>query len=241
MSKHEINEVEDLMSEEHQTVREVARVSGKVIDVASEMGRFIAKITSGPLEQASLIWEDRLKYTRAANQLKLIKKFDNLLKKRRMTKPTRTIPLSFAVPLLQAATLEEDGGLQDLWAAMLANAADECVDTQLRRAFVSILEEMTSLDVKILKLIGDAHPLDDHLKVLGGGFYIGHLPDKAAPKYEHAFDGSDPSPTKEVLLSVSNLKRLNLLETSYSLDGSPRKLEVELTYLGKEFLHICSD
>ncbi len=228
------------MSENHQTVREAVSVSGKVIDAARDMSTFIAKIISGPLEQGILIWGDRLKYSRAVNQLKLIEKFDGQLSKRGLTEPTRTIPLSFAVPLLQAASLEEDGDLQDLWAAMLVNAADERVDIQLRRAFVSILEEMTSVDVKILKLIGDAHPLNDHLRVLGGGFYIGYLPEKAAPKHEHTFDSDYPSPSKETLLSVSNLRRLSLLETSYNLDGVPRKLEVELTYLGEEFLRICS-
>lgn len=228
------------MNEERKTVREVAAVSGKVIDAACEMGRFIAKITSGPLEQANLIWEDRLKYTRAVNQLKLIEKFESQLRKRGLSEPTRTIPLSFAVPLLQAATLEENDDLQDLWAAMLANAADKCVDVQLRRAFVSILEEMTSLDVRILKTIGDAHPLGNHIKILDGGFYMGYLPDKAAPRHDNTFEGDYPTPTKEVLLSVSNLKRLNLLETPHSLDGVPRKLEVELTYLGEEILRICN-
>ena len=226
------------MSEEAKAVQEVAKSSGKAIDASSEMARFIGRIIGGPIEQAAGIWEDRLKYARSINQLKLRDKFEEQLAKRGLSEPTRAVPMSFAVPLLQAATLEEDDYLQDMWAAMLTNAGDEQVDVQFRRAFVSILEDMTSLDVKILKTIGDAQPLETQVWAFGRGFYVGYLPEEAAPMDD--FETSRPYPSKEVALSVSNLLRLNLLRNVDSPDGIPNNLEVDLTYLGEEFLRICS-
>lgn len=226
------------MSEEAKAVKEVAKSSGKAIDAGCEMARFIGRIIGGPLEQAAGIWEDRLKYARSINQLKLRDKFEEHLAKRGLSEPTRAVPMSFAVPLLQAAILEENDYLQNMWTAMLINAGDERVDVQFRRAFVSILEDMTSLDVKILKTIGDAQPLETQVRAFGGGFYVGYLPEEAAPMVD--FQPNRPYPSKEVALSVSNLLRLNLLRNVDNPDGIPNNLEVDLTYLGEEFLRICS-
>ncbi|WP_295717980.1 Abi-alpha family protein [uncultured Halovibrio sp.] len=226
------------MSEKEKIIDQIAEASGKTADAVREMVKLIDRVIGGPLEEAAGIWQDKLKYTRAVNQLKLRDRFQDHLARRGLSEPTRAVPLSFAVPLLQAATLEEDEYLRDMWAAMLTNAADERVEVELRRAFVSLLEDMTSLDAQILKVIGDAPPLDSYSEALQVGFYIGYLPEKAAPMDNS--ESGQPFPSKEVFLSVSNLLRLNLLRTSDTLDGIRKDLEVDLTYLGEELLRLCS-
>ena len=70
-----------------------------------------------------------------------------------MSGPTRKIPLNIGVPLIENATLEEDDDLQEVWARLLVNSGDASSGTELRRAFVSVLAEMTSLDVQNLAQI----------------------------------------------------------------------------------------
>jgi len=228
------------MSEEAKAVQEVAKTSNTAIRAAEKMGKFIANIAGVPMATALGIVDDKLRYIRWENQLNLMEKANEKLADRRPYHPTRAIPLQFAVPLVEAASLEDDDYLQDLWATVLVNAADETVEVQVRRAFVSILEDMTSLDVQILRVIGAASQKSPYkLSALSRGFYLGYLPEKAAELDE--FQNDIPSPKKDVRISVGNLQRLNVLSISQSVDGVFDPDHAELTSLGEELLRLCSD
>jgi hypothetical protein len=133
------------MTDEAKAAAEIAKTTGKAIDSASKFGEFMARFIAGPLEQLSGIAEDMFKFMRWERQVRLIGRADELLQARGMTSATRAVALKIAVPILQAGSLEESNELQDLWANMLVNAADESVDMQFRRAFISIAEDLTYL------------------------------------------------------------------------------------------------
>jgi hypothetical protein len=228
------------MSEEAKAVQEVAKTTDTAIRAVEKMGKFIANVAGVPIATAVGIFEDKLSYMRWENQLNLIDKANEKLAERGLCSPTRVLPLQFTVPLVEAASLEDDDYLQDLWATVLVNAADETVDVQHRRAFISILEDMTSLDVKILKVIGAATRNPAYqLNVLSPGFYQGYLPERAAELDD--FDNEVPTPKKEVRIAVGNLQRLNVLSISQSVDGVLDPNHVRITALGKELLRLCSD
>lgn len=228
------------MSEEAKAVQEVAKTTGVAIRAVEKMGKFISDVAGVPIETAVGIFEDKLRYIRWENQLNLIHKAHEKLAQRGLSVPTRMLPLQFTVPLVEAASLEEDDYLRDMWATVLVNAADEHIEVQLRRAFISILEDMTSLDVQILRVIGAAagNP-KQHLDILNPGFYLGYLPDEAAAMDE--FQSGIPEPKKEVRISVGNLQRLNLLAITHTVDGVSDPNHVMITELGKELLRLCSD
>ena len=52
--------------------QEVAKTTGKGIDAGLELGGFFARFTGGPLEQASGIVEDKLRYMRWERQVRLM-------------------------------------------------------------------------------------------------------------------------------------------------------------------------
>ncbi|EMP57099.1 hypothetical protein MSNKSG1_02349 [Marinobacter santoriniensis NKSG1] len=227
------------MSEEAKAVQEVAKTTNTAIHAAEKMGKFIATIAGVPMATALGIVDDKLRYIRWERQLKLIDKANAKLAQRGLYRPTRALPLQFAMPLVEAAALEEDDYLQDLWATVLANAADETVEIQLRRAFISILEDMTSLDVQILKVIGAASQNSLYgLSALDRGFYLGYLPERAAGLDD--FQKEIPAPKKEVRIAVGNLQRLNVLSTSQTVDGVSDSNHVRITALGEELLRMCS-
>ena len=62
-----------------------------------------------------------------------------------------TVPLKIMVPILQGASLEDNDDLQDMWAAMLANAAEEPAEVPL--IFPEILRQLSVEEVKSLQYV----------------------------------------------------------------------------------------
>lgn len=181
------------MEEEAKAVQEVAKATGKAIDAGREAGGFFAGYLYGPFEQASGIITDELRFRRWKRIIRLSERSQQFLKDRGLDGPTRQIPLSFAVPLLQAGTLEEDDSLQDLWAALLANSADASLDIEPRTAFVSILKSFSSLDARVMSLF-------EHRQVI------------LFSELSSQFDDENSL----IPVSLHNLSRLGCLSTSFT-------------------------
>ncbi|MDE3115442.1 MAG: DUF4393 domain-containing protein [Pseudomonadota bacterium] len=67
-------------------------------------------------------------------------------------KPAETPPLSVSVPLLEAARDESRDGLLDLWADLLAAAADPTRAGSYRAAFLEIVRGMDPIDTKLITM-----------------------------------------------------------------------------------------
>lgn len=63
------------------------------------------------------------------------------------------VPLSIIHPALEAGSREENPDLQELWANLLANAADPRQNLAVLPSFAGILKELTSRDVKYLSAV----------------------------------------------------------------------------------------
>src|SRR5579863_5626056 len=64
--------------------------------------------------------------------------------------PKTKAPLSVLQPLVEAASLEEDDDLQNIWANLLANATDPRELITVRSMFPAILRDLRHRDVKFL-------------------------------------------------------------------------------------------
>jgi hypothetical protein len=217
------------MTDESKAVGEVAKASGKAVDAGRELGGFISKYVGGPLDQAMGIVEDKLKYLRWERQIRLMERANEFLTERGLQQPTRKVPMQIAIPIMQGGSLEEDDLLQDRWAALLVNAADESSDAEVRRAFISILEDLSPLDANVLEKIYDfsAVPQDKN------EVWTTYLPDKATgtkPETE------DLRPLASVELSLGNLARLGLISSAMAWGGMAILSCVHRTVLGHEFL-----
>lgn len=224
------------MSEKAKAVQETAKAVQKGFEISEKLGGFIATIIGGPMEQAMGLWEDKLRYRRWENQLRLMDKVQEELARRGLSAPTRAVPLQFAVPLLEAASLEEEDYLRQFWAMMLVNAADESVEFQMRKAFISILEDLTSLDAQIVDTVYKAEGGWPVKSSFNRGFYVGYLPESA--NYPGDFESMSEI-TEEVAISVDNLIRLGVLIETESLDGGREPYSVSKTALGSAFHRAC--
>ena len=208
-----------------------ANASKEAIQASRELGRFF----SGPAREVVGILEDYVKVVRFERRVRLAGRVRKVLIEKGMTGPTRKIPLNIAVPLLENATLEEDDDLLEVWARLLVNGSDAGSGIELRRAFVSVLAEMTSLDVRSLAQIESAATLNAESGATGVWTY--ELPERAIP-YVKPERTRDPSP--EVAISLGNLERLGCIISSNQTPVRTGYELVNLTPFGRALIDACT-
>lgn len=221
------------MEEESKAMQEVAKTAGKVVDAAREAGGFIAKFVSGPLEQGVGIFEDRLKYMRWERQVRLMSRAAEFMAASGLSAPTKAVPLKLALPLLQGATLEEDDGLQDRWAALLVNAANAEFGFEIQRAYLSILEQLTPLEAQVLDLIYSL-PFED---AQHAGIATVDLP--SSVRVPDKKEEKAPALSEEIVLALSNLARLGCIKLGMTWGGGESFGRINPTMLGRRFVAAC--
>ncbi|NYH22861.1 Abi-alpha family protein [Paraburkholderia bryophila] len=222
----------EVTTETAKAVQEVAKTAGKGIDAATAMGGFIANYVRGPVEQGLGIFEDKLRYARWERQQRLMQRAEAFLAERGLKEPPNGLPLKFAVPLLQAASLEDDDNLQDLWAHLLVNASVE-PEIASHRMFVNMLENMSSLDARVLLVLKQSSTAPHDAIITG------NLP-ASAPVWRPEMPQSDAQPSEEVLLSLANLDRLGAITGLGTAGGGTSWVAVHVTILGRKLIDACS-
>ncbi len=231
-----MNQEIETIKESAKAVQEVAKTTGKAIDAGTKFGSFISKYISGPLEQGIGIFEDKLKYMRRERQLRFMQRENDLLKSVGLSGPTQAIPIKLAIPLFQAASLEDDDYLQDLWAKLLVNGANANSGIDLKRAYIDILEQITPLEAIILEKIYQL-PFD---KTQHNGIRTDGLPAVAIAGKEEDKEDDSKDPSEEVKLALANLARLGCISFARSWGGGEIFSYVNPTLLGKHFIEACT-
>jgi abortive infection alpha-like protein len=171
-----MSEVPDPTGVSAKATEATANASKEVIQAGRELGRFL----SGPAGEVMGMITDRLKVIRFERQVRLAGRVRHFLAERGLAGPNRRIPLKVGLPLLDNGTLEENDDLQDVWAKLLVNGGDANSGTEIRRAFVSVLAEMTPLDVRNLAQIELATSRVHPERALNG-VWTAELPERAIP------------------------------------------------------------
>ena len=218
------------LEDEAKAIAEVAKTTGKAIDATSKAGQFIAKYLDGPLEQASGIIKDKLTYIRWERRVRLMDREAEFLRQRGLTAPTRTVPMSILVPIVQYGSMEEDNDLQDLWVQLLVNAGDAQSGVVVEPAFIGILQNLSSRDAAILDKLY-SFPAEYESLFL----YTGYLPEKVLTEKP----STEITPPKDVCRSLGNLNRLGLIASGMMWDGGFSYLAVFQTVLGRAFVTAC--
>ncbi len=114
-----------MSDEEAKAVQEVSKAIQDVARTAQQImrqtGPFVGRVFGPVVENAVGILSDRLAYYRLERFFGLVNKTKDLLERHGVTAP-RSVPVPVALPLIEAATIEEDERLHDRWAALLATA-----------------------------------------------------------------------------------------------------------------------
>jgi hypothetical protein len=214
------------VEEAAKATQEVAKTTGKAIDATRELGGFLARIFGGSLTQLAGIGEDQLTAYRLTRQLRLAKRYEEIRKELGLEGATKTVELKFGLPLIAAASIENDDALQDLYAKLLVTGTDPNSKIEARRTFVSILQDLGPLEVRLIDMMYSA-PVDADNVIRTAS-----LPEACSPV------GDDPNiqPSAEVGLALWNLVRAGCIEPGGTWGGGSSIAVVTLTALGREFV-----
>lgn len=234
------------MDEISKAAEEIAKTTGKAIDAASRAGGFLAEFIKEPLRERFGIITDNLKYRRWENMLNLQQRAIRKLEALGVESTLRPIPAAVAVPLLEAASLVEDDDLSERWANLLVNFAAQESGVSVQRSFITVLQELNSLDAIILEKIYSLPERVRDPEAGRSGILTGRLPEIAEhspPQSEvsNPVVTNDPKhPSGEVELSLSNLIRLGCLTSATAWDGGQLLFEVYPTPFGRALIKACS-
>lgn len=171
----------------------------------------------------------------------------------------KPVPPRVFVPLLESASIENDGGLQQKWAGLLATAADPRRDDPLSPCFVEILRQISPFEARLLHGIwlrtrkaGDAHwsitwrPVELVLIAVGQNI----VPEAVFSAVRNGELHTDELTRRYRQLFFNaheNFIRLGILKESSRAEmvsrGRPQQIKFEyvytLTSIGKDFLDAC--
>ena len=112
----------------------------------------IVKRMLGPAaDELAEMWRDQVRLYRYQRQLKCVEKAERMAHEAGFT--PQAVPPKILFPLLEGASFEEDENLNDMWAALLANAASADNSQKVRPNFVLILQQMDPHEALILNRI----------------------------------------------------------------------------------------
>jgi len=225
----------EVVIESAKAIQSIAKATDRALDTGQKVGGFMAKFIEGPLEHSIGIFEDKLRFHRWERQIRLMERADEVLKSISLTSHTKPIPLKLAIPLFEAATLEDDEGLQNRWVSLLVNATNENSGMEIHRSFIEVLSQITPMEAKILDLLY-SFSFED---VQHQGIYTGELPHSARVNGDMDRLNNSQNLAESTILALSNLVRLGCINSGKSFGGGETLSHVYPTLFGKVFLAAC--
>jgi len=176
-----------------------------------DVGGFLRE-TFGTVHEdvVGLLRGDYLKVKRAENLARTIEKARKRLNERKVDTAHHPAPLTLGLPIMIAAADENRDELQDIWAALLAAAADPARSRGFRLKFIEIAKKLDSLDAAVLS----------EMNRTGGRLEVGNRGSLAANLH---------ITPDEVHVSIANLITLGPLEDA-------NMMVTHVAPLGREFL-----
>lgn len=204
---------------------------GKAIEKLAEPITDIIRRVAGPAaDEIGLLLQDRIHVFRAKRAFLLVEKFKRVCEQRGI-RPQQIRP-NILLPILDAASIEDDEELHTAWANLLTTVADPNSPPAPYRAFVEILKELTPEEARFYNALfdhidkqiekwnslsdaergGNAHT---HPFLLRFTYDLGRIYLEANGRPVPPIDptqGYTPlPPTMEISVSLENLARLGLL------------------------------
>lgn len=137
--------------------QEVAKATVKGLEVSEKIGGFFAKVLGEPIEIATGILGDKLKFMRWERQVRLIDRVHQINYNRGVEGKEIPVSPKLAIPIIENASLEENDLLQDLWAKLMSTAQGKESSNAVRSAFIDIIKQLEVIDVLLLNAMFDGY------------------------------------------------------------------------------------
>ena len=125
-------------------------------------------------------------------------------------KPKAIVPPTpkTAIPVLQNAAITDEVEIREIYAKLLASSMNEELVSSVHPSFVNIVNQLSTYDAKVLKIIKDIHdsiPLARVIFTFDSKYLTSILPHFFSPYFDRLNDRFATS------FSIENLARLNLV------------------------------
>jgi len=229
-----------LEDEEAKAVQEIAKVTGKGIDLLGEASKSVGRLFGVAIDHLAAGMGEKVALWRYKNMLKISDEIDSIHKARQIAGKAIPLPIGFALPILDAASLEVEEEVQGLWAGLIANATDPNKAYKPKKVFIEILREMQGLDAVILKTLADIDLLEKCSPISGSLLNAQRLAEEV---------GAD---LLDVQISLQSLARSGCVIDTWSetIDGidtgysgfrvNNPKSNLRLSHLGEQLLLVTS-
>jgi len=138
-------------------VQEVAKVTGKALDLIDGVGRATGRVLGPTVREAVGMAEDFVSEVRDRNRARLKANTKDRLRKRGVEPISEGVSIGLIAPIVVAAVDEGDADIRELWERLLANALDPSRTRLVRSEFVDTIRHLHPNDAAILKSLYD-HP-----------------------------------------------------------------------------------
>jgi len=210
-------------------------LSSKALTSAIELAKeFLLAMIKPAAQEVGELLADEVRSFRFNNQIKLLNKAKARLDNCGIS--PATVPLRILVPLLDTASWEEDDGMIDRWANLLANAANPNSRSNVQIGYVEVLNQLSPREALIMDTLYD--------------YYSETVSKGQAPAIEGAqLQTTAGIEQREFETAMDNLFRLNLLTTGGALLVNPQLGEdfyskrsntsIQFTRFGHSFVSAC--
>ncbi len=127
----------------------IALAKSSISEALEAARQLMLKLLGPACEEAGVLLQDTIRTYRLRNQLKMLGKTQEMLSRAGIE--PKSVPLRVLVPILDGASLEDNEGLTDKWAALLANASRFDEISHFSHVFADILKQLTPVDALILE------------------------------------------------------------------------------------------
>lgn len=182
-----------------------ALVKAGVEATLKPFANLIERLFGGTVDEIGGMWQDSLKVRRQLRQVKLMEKLQKALSG--VEFEPQPIPDKIWMPILQAASMEDDDELQNIWASLLANASNSGNIGLVHPSYVEIVRQLSSREATLLQWIYNLDPK------------IGIVDSYLKDTYQHLFGAEG---MQDMMVATENLLRLGLLtkDLTVHVDGA---------------------
>jgi len=207
-------------------------------ELTAWIGTALNKMVGPAADEFGLAFRDTVRMWRFERQVRFFEQFRQVCSTANID--PKEVKKSLLFDILERATLEEDDGLQELWANLLANAADSKGQVLVKTAFPDILRQISR---------EEASYLNELFEVM----------ERAEVQMIRTYDQEEEEHTPKLdPVSYDNLQRLRLIDANsetipaVAVTASLEELRrggnrykrltqetYQLTFLGEAFVRAC--
>lgn len=212
-----------------EAVKAIAETTGKALDTANKVGGFFSRVLGPAFEEFGGMVHDQVRFLRSRRLLRVQKKYEEIRVAHGLINE-KPLNLKVALPLLEAASIETNDDLQDMFARLLVNGTNPNSGIEIKRTFVSILQDFGPLEARLLLVLCNAPGEKGHsVRTVG-------LPDKYVTDKK---EDEPAEPPPDIALALWILVRLGCIEPAVFWGGTDISI-VTVTLLGRALFEACT-